>query len=1048
MSLLGVSERNLLEKAVLQARELAEGAAGKALQMLAVSDRDPRPTMSPAERHLRVRLRTLSRRLGGDEALKQACAHEHWHRMLFARFLAENGLLIHPGFGVPITLDECAEIACQEGEQDRWVVASRFAAETLPGIFPQDDPLLEVRLAIEDRLRLEELLESLPQGIFTSDDGLGWTYQFWQTKRKSEVQSANRPVLAEEIPAVTQLFTEHYMVEFLLQNTLGAWWLSVHPDSPLKDEWLYYRREVKHDFSAWPTKAAEVRVIDPCCGSGHFLVEAFQMLWQMRQEEGESASDAVGGVLRENLYGLELDPRCVQIAAFALAMAAWKAGWPVDKKLPIPNIACSGLPLGGSLDDWRAMANGDTALAEALSELHRLFSNAQELGSLIDPSKAGLRGLYAVKPDELMTHIEQALSRERNIADPVAKVFGGFAKGTVRAFEILTKKYHLAVTNPPFLLRSKQSEFLKDFCLSQFPKAKKDLATCFLERCWAFTEDGGYYALVNPHNWLFLTSDKALRSDMLKKQSWLFVARLGAHAFETIGGEVVKVALVAFRNRTPNQDLEFLGLDASEPQLPEEKAALLRSGQGVVLSQLAQMKNPDSRVVLGELGAGKPLVTWADAFQGISTADYPRLGRLFWELPGRTKDWEFQQSTVRKTMPYGGRQHILLWEEGKGLLKELADKGIAPIRGYAAWGKAGVAVSLMRDLPVTLYTGEKFDTNCAVIIPKDPAHLPAIWAFCKSPEFARAVREIDQALKVTNGTLVKVPFDLQYWQAEAEKAGPLPEPHSDDPTQWLFRGNVKGSTAPLQVAVARLLGYKWPGQPAEDELTRFADSDGIVCLPPVLGELPAVDRLRELLAAAYGHDWYMAVEESLLAAVGYGGKGLDVWLRDGFFAQHARLFHNRPFIWHIWDGRKDGFSALVNYHGLDRAKLEKLIYSYLGDWITRQKEEAAAGKPAADARIGAAEGLKRQLELILIGEKPYDIYVRWKPIEKQPLGWEPDLNDGVRLNIRPFVLAGVLRSKVTVNWNKDRGRNPDGMERINDRHLTLEEKRRARGSAR
>jgi len=352
----------------------------------------------------------------------------------------------------------------------------------------------------------------------------------------------------------------------------------------------------------------------------------------------------------------------------------------------------------------------------------------------------------------------------------------------------------------------------------------------------------------------------------------------------------------------------------------------------------------------------------------------------------------------------------------------------------------------MSNLAVTLYTGELFDNNAAVIIPKDPSLLPAMWAFCKSPEFARSVREIDQSLKVTNATLVKVPFDLEYWQAEAEKAGPLPEPHSDAPTQWLFKGSVKASTAPLQVAVARLLGYRWPEQQEEDELTPFADSDGVVCLPAVLGKSSAVDRLRALLAAAYGSDWSMAAQETLLASVGYGGKGLEAWLRDGFFEQHAKLFHNRPFIWHIWDGRKDGFSALVNYHTLDRAKLDKLIYSYLGAWIAKQRKEAADEVPGADARIEAAEDLKKRLELISVGETPYDIYVRWKPIAEQPIGWDPDLNNGVRLNIRPFVTAGVLRSKVTVSWGKDRGRNPDGSERINDRHLTLKEKQDARSA--
>ncbi|HHV57183.1 MAG TPA: SAM-dependent DNA methyltransferase [Firmicutes bacterium] len=1044
MSTLPTAERNLLEKTVLEARGLAEEAASKALSMLGVFDQEPRSTLPPAERSLRNQLRAVARRLDGPEGLQEVCAYEHWHRMLFARFLAENKFLIHPDFGVPVTLDECAEIAREEGVSDRWVVASRFAAQMLPGIFTQEDPVLEIKLAIEDRLRLEGLVESLPPAVFTSDDGLGWTYQFWQAKRKKAVQTANRPVLPGEIPPVTQLFTEHYMVQFLLQNSLGAWWLSLHPDSPLREGWQYYRPEVQHDFTAWPRRAAEVRVIDPCCGSGHFLVEAFQMLWRMRQEEGEAPAEAAGGVLRENLFGLELDARCVQIAAFALALAAWKAGWPVHKELPIPNVACSGLPLGASVDEWRALANGNSLLAHALAELHTLFANASEIGSLIELPKDQTGDLFRIGPDELLTHLEQALARERNVADPVAKVFGGFAKGALRAVKILTGKYHLAVTNPPFLLRGKESEFLKGFCAGRFPEAKKNLATCFLKRCRAFAAVGGYYALVNPQNWTFLITDKSFRTELLQGQVWRLFARLGPKAFMTNLWDF-NVGLFVFSNMSPNTEPHTCVIDAMKPRLPQEKAAILRSGSGLMLSQLAQLKNPDSRVVLGEIQDGQSLGALTRSVHGLTSGDWFRFGRCFWEVRDWGSRWQPIQSTVKATLPYGGREHLLDWNDGNGPMRELP--GFRP-DGAPAWGKSGIAISLMRNLPVTLYTGELFDNNTAVIIPKDPAHLPAIWAFCKSLEFPKAVREIDQALKVTNGTLVKVPFDLEYWQAEAEKAGPPPEPHSADPTQWLFQGNVKGSTAPLQVAVARLLGYRWPQQPEEDELTQFADADGILCLPPVLGELPAVDRLRALLATAYGPDWSMAMEDSLLAAVGYGGKGLEVWLRDGFFEQHARLFHNRPFIWHIWDGRKDGFSALVNYHGLDRAKLEKLIYSYLGAWVARQREEAAAGKPGADARIGAAEDLKRRLELILVGEAPYDIYVRWKPIEKQPLGWEPDLNDGVRLNIRPFVTAGVLRSKVTINWNKDRGRNPDGSERINDTHLRLEEKRQAREASR
>jgi len=230
----------------------------------------------------------------------------------------------------------------------------------------------------------------------------------------------------------------------------------------------------------------------------------------------------------------------------------------------------------------------------------------------------------------------------------------------------------------------------------------------------------------------------------------------------------------------------------------------------------------------------------------------------------------------------------------------------------------------------------------------------------------------------------------------------------------------------------------------------LADADGIVCLPPVAGEQPAAERLRALLATAPdwngGAGWSLAVQQQLLAQAGFKDRGLDDWLRDGFFAQHCRLFHNRPFIWHIWDGRKDGFGALVNYHRLDAPALDKLIYTYLGAWIETQRAERERGVAGADGRLVAALELKGRLEAIRDGAPPYDIYVRWKPLSAQPIGWNPDLNDGVRLNIRPFVLAGVLRNKFTINWNKDRGKNPDGSERINDRHLTLAEKRAARQS--
>jgi hypothetical protein len=294
--------------------------------------------------------------------------------------------------------------------------------------------------------------------------------------------------------------------------------------------------------------------------------------------------------------------------------------------------------------------------------------------------------------------------------------------------------------------------------------------------------------------------------------------------------------------------------------------------------------------------------------------------------------------------------------------------------------------------------------------------------------------------------MVNVPIDMKRWRGVAVEAFPklLPGPWSNDPTQWLFEGRPEVSTEPLQVAVARLVGYRWLEKAESDDLDAFSDADGIVCLPSVAGEAPAADRVQQLLAAVFGEAWSPANVRELLEQAG-SKKNLSEWLRDEFFKQHCALFGNRPFVWHIWDGQRDGFSALVNYHRLDCRTLEKLTYTYLGqDWVERQRAEVRDEVAGAEARLAAALGLQRKLEAILDGEAPLDIYVRWKDTHEQPIGWEPDLNDGVRLNVRPFVQAGVLRAPFNIHWRKDRGKNPDGSERVNDKHLTLAEKIDAR----
>ena len=275
----------------------------------------------------------------------------------------------------------------------------------------------------------------------------------------------------------------------------------------------------------------------------------------------------------------------------------------------------------------------------------------------------------------------------------------------------------------------------------------------------------------------------------------------------------------------------------------------------------------------------------------------------------------------------------------------------------------------------------------------------------------------------------------------------------------------------MHVALARLLGYRWLAEtnnsiPLSDEALAWiaksgklpkGDNDGLVGVPPVAGEKSLADRLRAYLSAAFESEWSDTLERRLVTEadelldkkVARDGS-LDAWVRDRAFRQHCALFGQRPFLWHISDGLMDGFSVFVHYHRFDQANLRKLTYTLLGDWLARAKAENNA------LRYEKGRELQQKLEKILEGEKPYDIFVRWKSLAKQPLGWDPDLDDGVRQNIRPFVKAGVLSHDIAkILKDKDRGNDVAAApwykvfngERRNDHHITLAEKRAAREEA-
>ncbi len=1075
--------RNQLDSAVKQARKLSEAGARHALEALAVHESDPYPHMDATLRNLRLQLRAQAKQLGDTESrsragtyeikhLAEKLAYDQWHRLLFARYLLENNLLISPEHEVAVSLHDCEELAASEGLKDAWAVAARFAAKELPEIFRADDPAGAVELSVNDRKPLIALVTGLAVEVFTASDSLGWCYQFWQAERKQEVNDAGNKIGADELPAVTQLFTEDYMVDFLLDNTLGAWYagkvLAVNPklaESTQSEVELRqaaalpgcpwnYLRFIKSDdgkwtpaagtFGGWPKAAKELKCLDPCMGSGHFVVAMFERLVALRlSEEALDETAAVSAVIAENLFGLEIDPRCTQIAAFNLALTAWKRVGHCS--LPPMNLACSGLAPRAKKADWLALAGNNLRLMQGMERLYALFNDAPVLGCLINP-RLSIDDLYVADYQELQPLLQQAMAQEAT--DDVAHEMAVTARGLAKAAEVLAGRFTLVATNVPYLGRGKQDEVLQDYCERVYPDSKADLATCFIERCLEFSSSRGSVSLVTPQNWLFLGTYKHLRKQLLRQTSWDLITRLGVRGFQTPMYDFNVMLLICTRAAVQSGH-SFCGLDVGDRLTPKLKSIGLREVAIRGINQDQQTENPDSRISFEEHFGGKLLNVYASTGTGMQTFDLPRFVLKHWEIQEFADTWMPSQSTVEESRHFGGLSDAVRWEDGRGalfrLMEDLAAQGYSSgiwRAGSQFWGKLGVLVSLMGDLPVTFYLGTPFNQNTGVLIPSDGETLMAIWCFCQSGQMGRQVRAIDQSLKVTNATVGKIPFELAHWQKVAAEKYPhgLPKPFSNDPTQWLFNGHPAGSDQPLHVAVARLLGYKWPRQTGSsfpdcpalspDGLEKLADDDGIVPISPTKGEGPAAERLRELLARAFGADWNATRQEELLAQVDYAGASLEDWLRNGFFEQHCALFQHRPFI---WDGLKNGFSALVNYHRLDHANLEKLTYAYLGDWIRRQQAAVDAGEAGSDARLEAAKRLQARLKLILEGEPPFDIFVRWKALANQAIGWHPDLNDGVRMNIRPFLSldipggkkgAGILRSKPNIKWDKDRGKEP------------------------
>lgn len=427
----------------------------------------------------------------------------------------------------------------------------------LPALFEKTDDYTELllNLSVIDRDGVVyKLVTDIAEDDFNIEKGgqveiIGWLYQYYNSEPKAAAFAKKGKISKEEIPAVTQLFTPDWIVRYMVENSLGRLWVEGHTDEELKANWKYYleeaaqEAEVKKQLTEIRKEYAKlspenIKIIDPCVGSGHILVYAFDVLIQIYESAGYSTRDAAKCILEHNIYGLDIDDRAFQLAYFAIMMKARQYNRRILNGEHKPNIHF--VKESNSINrehlNYLGVGCSEDERNKALEQIVTLldtFKDAKEYGSILNVEQFDAELLEKFisqsEPDgQISMHtvgIEETIQELRQI---------------IAVGKMLSDKYHTVVTNPPYAGTSNLSPKLNAYIKENYPDSKSDLFAVFIERCSEMTVENGYQAMITQHSWMFLSSFEKLRKKMMQSEI-INMAHLGARAFEEIGGEVVQV---------------------------------------------------------------------------------------------------------------------------------------------------------------------------------------------------------------------------------------------------------------------------------------------------------------------------------------------------------------------------------------------------------------------------------------------------------------------------------------------------------------------------
>ena len=521
--------------------------------------------------------------------------------------------------------------------------------EILPALFEKTSDYTEILLnisAIDKEGVVYHLVNDIPEDDFNIEKGgqveiIGWMYQYYNTEPKNEAFAKNGKITKEEIPAVTQLFTPDWIVRYMVENSLGRIWVEGHPNDSLKAGWKYYLEEAEqkpdvqdklNEIHAEYARLTpeDIHFIDPCMGSGHILVYAFDVLMQIYESAGYSERDAARSILENNLYGLDIDDRAYQMAYFAVMMKARQ----YNRRILSAETPCHVYSIQDSSSVNR---NQLKYFGAGLSELEKndalnqiiglldTFKDAKEYGSILDVENYNWELLKRFVGNH---SVEGQMSFDTiGIDDTQEKLLM-----TMRIGMALAAKYEVVITNPPYFVVSNGSKKVADYVAKYYPDGKADMYGVFIDRCNRLLMKNGYQAMITQHTWMFITAFSGLRKKM-KEYELVNMCHLGARAFDEIGGEVVQTTSFIYR-KAPSKNYIGVYCKVTKPTSEKTKEEAFLSGYGRYKSLQDRFDTiPDSPIAywvgekLLEAYKNPSLSKTMDCKSGIMTGsdDYIRL---------------------------------------------------------------------------------------------------------------------------------------------------------------------------------------------------------------------------------------------------------------------------------------------------------------------------------------------------------------------------------------------------------------------------------------